>query len=213
MRKPYTLVEILVTVSIIGILTATGLGVTSYVRNKIADTQTRTTIKLIEMALLKYYEKNSVYPIMENGSNGAFLHLPKISKDDWTDVIDSQVRPSLWGYFNDVTLQTNPGNAKIRGIKLEYDSSDKKYYVLDGWNRRLIYSNPGCFNNNSYDLISLGGDDCAGSDSNKTRIKFFAGQNFTNSNSDKTPKDEVKAFLDSNYPDELGDDITNFSRN
>ena len=43
MRKPYTLVEILVAVSIIGILTATGLGVTGYVRNKIADTQTRTT--------------------------------------------------------------------------------------------------------------------------------------------------------------------------
>ncbi len=37
MRKPYTLVEILVAVSIIGILTATGLGITSYVRNKVAE--------------------------------------------------------------------------------------------------------------------------------------------------------------------------------
>ena len=61
MRKPYTLVEILVAVSIIGILTATGLGITSYVRNKVAETQTKTTIKLIEMALQKYTEQHGAF--------------------------------------------------------------------------------------------------------------------------------------------------------
>lgn len=189
MRKPYTLVEILVTVSIIGILTATGLGVTSYVRNKIADTQTRTTIKLIEMALLKYRETFSYYPEMM--TDAQFI----MDKVDFSKTSSSDpyyYKNTLWGVFNDVSIDNSGNNHKIRGIRMTTDGSRCK--ILDGWGRPIIYLKPGVFNSETFDLISFGGDKEAG-DGSASASTFKSRDNF---------KD--------NYPDELGDDITNFSR-
>lgn len=207
MRKPYTLVEILVAVSIIGILTATGLGITSYVRNKVAETQTKTTIKLIEMAFQKYNDKTGSYPVTEdkNGSDLTPFLAIEIPKD-WT------VNDLKWiTAFNDVTLpqstSTNPtaSGLKIRGIRLEEtngSANHRKYYFLDGWGRKLICLNPGIFNSStSYDLISFGGDKLAGDGSTTKGISDCA--------TEKQDKFKEQTF----YPDEIGDDITNFTRN
>ena len=203
MRKPYTLVEILVAVSIIGILTATGLGITSYVRNKVAETQTKTTIKLIEMAFKKYNDKTGNYPVTED-KNGSDLtpFLAIEIPQNWT------VNDLKWiTAFNDVTLpQSNSASGlKIRGIRLEEtngSANHRKYYFLDGWGRKLICLNPGIFNSStSYDLISFGGDKLAGDGSTTKGISDCA--------TEKQDKFKEQTF----YPDEIGDDITNFTRN
>lgn len=203
MRKPYTLVEILVAVSIIGILTATGLGITSYVRNKVAETQTKTTIKLIEMAFQKYNDKTGNYPVTED-KNGSDLtpFLAIEIPQNWT------VNDLKWiTAFNDVTLpQSNSASGlKIRGIRLEEtngSANHRKYYFLDGWGRKLICLNPGIFNSStSYDLISFGGDKLAGDGSTTKGISDCA--------TEKQGKFKEQTF----YPDEIGDDITNFTRN
>lgn len=203
MRKPYTLVEILVAVSIIGILTATGLGITSYVRNKVAETQTKTTIKLIEMAFQKYNDKTGNYPVTED-KNGSDLtpFLAIEIPQNWT------VNDLKWiTAFNDVTLpQSNSASGlKIRGIRLEEingSANHRKYYFLDGWGRKLICLNPGIFNSStSYDLISFGGDKLAGDGSTTKGISDCA--------TEKQDKFKEQTF----YPDEIGDDITNFTRN
>lgn len=203
MRKPYTLVEILVAVSIIGILTATGLGITSYVRNKVAETQTKTTIKLIEMAFQKYNDKTGNYPVTED-KNGSDLtpFLAIEIPQNWT------VNDLKWiTAFNDVTLpQSNSASGlKIRGIRLEEtngSANHKKYYFLDGWGRKLICLNPGIFNSStSYDLISFGGDKLAGDGSTTKGISDCA--------TEKQDKFKEQTF----YPDEIGDDVTNFTRN
>lgn len=203
MRKPYTLVEILVAVSIIGILTATGLGITSYVRNKVAETQTKTTIKLIEMAFQKYNDKTRNYPVTED-KNGSDLtpFLAIEIPQNWT------VNDLKWiTAFNDVTLpQSNSASGlKIRGIRLEEtngSANHRKYYFLDGWGRKLICLNPGIFNSStSYDLISFGGDKLAGDGSTTKGISDCA--------TEKQDKFKEQTF----YPDEIGDDITNFTRN
>lgn len=203
MRKPYTLVEILVAVSIIGILTATGLGITSYVRNKVAETQTKTTIKLIEMAFQKYNDKTRNYPVTED-KNGSDLtpFLAIEIPQNWT------VNDLKWiTAFNDVTLpQSNSASGlKIRGIRLEEtngSANHRKYYFLDGWGRKLICLNPGIFNSStSYDLISFGGDKLAGDGSTTKGISDCA--------TEKQDKFKEQTF----YPDEIGDDVTNFTRN
>lgn len=197
MRKPYTLVEILVAVSIIGILTATGLGVTGYVRNKIADTQTRTTFKLIEMALQKYHETFSSYPKMiDDAASPNSLHLIMEKNISMNSTDPLYYKNTLWGFFNDVSIDKN-GNHKIRGIRTVTDGSYCK--ILDGRGRPIFYLQPGVFNSETFDLISFGGDKQAGDGStNLSHDKFKESNDFKES---------------SKYPDELGDDITNFSRN
>lgn len=203
MRKPYTLVEILVAVSIIGILTATGLGITSYVRNKVAETQTKTTIKLIEMAFQKYNEKTGDYPQQTTFASKGYLYFP--------DITNASSFDPIWSCFNDVTLDTN-GNTKIRGIRVEYNRSDRCYYILDGWNHKLIYAYPGCFNSETYDLISFGSDNYAGAGDNDKNSPYSR-KKFTENMEDKLNSKQMKEFLDDNYPEDLGDDVTNFTRN
>lgn len=193
MRKPYTLVEILVAVSIIGILTATGLGVTGYVRNKIADTQTRTTFKLIEMALQKYHETFSFYPEMMTDSQ-FIMDKVDFSKTDSAEPL--YYKNTLWGFFNDVSIDKSGKSGKIRGIRM---TDGERCKILDGWGRPIFYLQPGVFNSETFDLISFGGDKQAGDGStNLSHDKFKESNDFKES---------------SKYPDELGDDITNFSRN
>ncbi|MCI5798522.1 type II secretion system GspH family protein [bacterium] len=211
MRKPYTLVEILVAVSIIGILTATGLGITSYVRNKVAETQTKTTIKLIEMAFQKYNDKTGNYPLQATFASEGYLYFP--------DITNASSFDPIWSCFNDVTLDTN-GNTKIRGIRVEYNRSERCYYILDGWNHKLVYANPGCFNSETYDLISFGSDNSAGTGekANYKRVNFTT--NMKKALKDPDAPESMKTFLDkkngseyTNYPEDLGDDVTNFTRN
>lgn len=202
MRKPYTLVEILVAVSIIGILTATGLGITGYVRNKVAETQTKTTIKLIEMALQKYSSHGQEWA--EDPT--LFLAIPAV--DDITSS-NKNDPPLKWKCFNDVTIEEN-GKSRIRGIRMLYE--DNKYYLLDGWGRKMFYLKPGVFNSDSasdntlYDLISFGADGFAGDGSGNKKSKVSE-----KDDSKKWTKDDFKDS--SKYPDEIGDDVTNFTRN
>lgn len=190
-RLYYTLLEILIVVSIVAVLAATGLGVTSFVRNKIAETQTETTIKLVEMAFQNYHQQNGMYPVSDDAP---FLAIDLGSCES----VDAFQK--LWiGGFNDITLPSNLSTSKaglkIRGIRLEYTGG--KYYILDGWNRRIFYLNPGVFNSGSYDLISFGADALAG-DGSTSAVNSFSAEDFKDS---------------SKYPEQTGDDVTNFTRN
>lgn len=194
-RLYYTLLEILIVVSIVAVLAATGLGVTSFVRNKIAETQTETTIKLVEMAFQKFHQQNGMYPVVSE-DDVPFLAI------DLGSCGSVDAFQKLWiGGFNDISLPSNfptsKAGLKIRGIRLEY--TDEKYYILDGWNRRIFYLNPGVFNSGSYDLISFGADALAGDGSGSTTaVNLFTADKFKDA---------------SQYPEQTGDDVTNFTRN
>lgn len=198
-RLYYTLLEILIVVSIVAVLAATGLGVTSFVRNKIAETQTETTIKLVEMAFQKFHQQNGAYPVSAESPFLA-IDLPSFAGLSYDEACREFQK--LWiGGFNDITLPSNfptsKAGLKIRGIRLEYTGG--KYYILDGWNRRIFYLNPGVFNSGSYDLISFGADALAGDGSGSTTaVNSFTADKFKQA---------------SQYPEQTGDDVTNFTRN
>ena len=148
--KRYTLVEILVSIAVIAILFGMAIGATSYVKTKIARSNTQTTMKLIEMAFQKYKNDFGMYPYAANGTDPRVLSLPAVN---FASATTDQLKASLWGYFNDVTADSS--NPKIRGLIL---SGNGPFYIMDGWKNYIIYICPGVFNTESFDLIS-GGED------------------------------------------------------
>ena len=185
--KKYTLVEILVSIAVIAILFGMAIGVTSYVKTKIARSNTQTTMKLIEMAFAKFKNYYGTYPYASQ-TDPQYLYLEKV------DFSTADLKAKLWGYFNDVTADND--NPKIRGISLEYDSSTTphRFYILDGWKNRILYINPGVFNTESFDLISKGEDG-----------------NYDQT--DPTTATNKRNTLGGWNVENIGDDITNFTKN
>jgi len=68
-NKGFTLVELLITVAIVGILSAVVLTSMSGARNKAKDGRRISDIKQIQLALELYYDVNSAYP-EDNGTQG-----------------------------------------------------------------------------------------------------------------------------------------------
>ncbi|MEA2112967.1 MAG: type II secretion system protein [Patescibacteria group bacterium] len=86
-QKGFTLVELLITVAIIGILSAVVLTSMSGARNRAKDGRRISDIKQIQLALELYYDINTSYPL-DNGTEGTLYGTPKplasflkISKD------------------------------------------------------------------------------------------------------------------------------------
>ncbi len=86
-KNGFTLVELLITVAIIGILSAVVLTSMSGARNRAKDGRRISDIKQIQLALELYYDINTGYPL-DNGSEGTLYGAPKplasfvkISKD------------------------------------------------------------------------------------------------------------------------------------
>ena len=190
--KKFTLVEILIGIAVIAILVGMSVGVTSFVKDKIARSSTQSTMKLIEMAFAKYKSDFGMYPALDVSVPPAPCYL---SLDDLnlTTLAGEQLKNKIWGYFNDVTAEADhTGKSKIRGVSLVYESG--KYYIVDGWKNKIIYVCPGVFNTESFDLISIGGDS-----------KFDG----TASNPRLPTRAELRNFDIST----MADDVTNFSRN
>ena len=183
--KRYTLVEILVSIAVIAILFGMAIGVTSYVKTKIARSSTQATLKLVEMAFAKYKNEFGIYP-HQSTTAPQELYLPN-------QLGTSTLKENLWGFFNDVTLDSS--NSKIRGVPLRFESN--KFFIVDGWGRKILYICPGVFNTESFDLISKGGDgkyDCTSSDTTPSR----------DSGTGKVTGWDIG---------NIADDITNFTRN
>ena len=204
MKRTFTLVEILVVVAIIGILAGMALGLTAYVSEKTARTSTQTTIKLVELALENFKSKYGAYPVLDSSGKPTILYLENIYFGD------SSYKNTLWGCFNDVTADTatsaadttaSKRTAKIRGIRIQWDTGKNQYQVQDGWRQPLIYVYPGVVNTGSYDLISLGKDRCLGNDT--TIIK-------PNATGD-LPATVTRNLVSQTF-DVDADDITNFKR-
>ena len=167
----------LVSIAVIAILFDMAVGVTSFVKTKIARSSTQATLKLIEMAFQKYKNEFGMYP-HQSTTEPQELYLPN-------QLSTSTLKENLWGFFNDVTLDSS--NSKIRGISLKFENN--KFYIVDGWGHRILYICPGVFNTESFDLLSKGSDGTF--DNSGTSRSAIGGWNIGS----------------------ISDDITNFTRN
>lgn len=60
--KGFSLIEIMIVISIIGILSGIGLGVTGAIQKNTRDAQRESDIRVLQSALQQYYADNNKYP-------------------------------------------------------------------------------------------------------------------------------------------------------
>jgi len=183
-HRPFTLIEVLCVIVIIGILSGISYGVYGYARTRGKTTATQALIASIESSLGQYYDKYGYYPSTLEGTT--FVYRPLFT--DWFSDeknADDALQPknNLSGLLD---LET------VKKFGTEEKSGDMiRYKVRDAFGGAVYYRCPGKFNKNTYDLGSAAAD-------GKFGDKVSAEQSFTQ-------KD-----MEDNFG--KGDDIANFKR-
>ena len=126
-KKNFTIIELLMTFVVIAILMSIGIGVYRLVLDKIDETQTKSLIKKLEMAMRSYRHETGYYfqqidlkPLVINQNDEEFRKLI-----DYTAMIS----------------------------KGEINSDNE---VVDAWGRKVMYQCPGDINKTLFDLGSPG---------------------------------------------------------
>jgi len=133
MPHAFTLVELLVVISILAVLMGIGIGAFTYANRRIADTRTRTLIKQIEVAMEAYRQEFGYH--VQQPAIGSLSVKPLPSDKDFTDFLDFE------------TLKQN--NTRVSG---------DFHIFIDGYGSDLLYRCPGYKNKTSFDLASKGPD-------------------------------------------------------
>ena len=131
-RNPFTLVELLTTITILAVLAGIALGVTKLVFTKAHESKNRAVIKMIEIALEQYKTKYGYY-------NNMWQFFDENFKNSHTKT-------------GQVYVKLTDGTGKQMTCT----------YVIDAKGNPLIYRCPGLFNTSSFDLGSAGEDGCLG---------------------------------------------------
>jgi len=142
-RSGFTLVEMLVTITIIMILAGLSLGGFKFILTKQANAQAQIQIKLLEKAIEEYKLDNGEYPPQGNGSNSLYTEL----------------------YYNGA--QVPPvGDAKIYLADLDPENDKQGWtqgtgtavILVDPWGTQYIYRTGAGAVNPDFDIISYGKD-------------------------------------------------------
>lgn len=133
-RKPFTLIEILVTVGILAILMGIGLGTMGLVMNKANESKTKALIKKLEIGLENYKSRVGYY--LQQHEPGDFT-IPK-------------------SYLNFKEFKKSFDIQDLIDNNAEEDTNN--YYLLDGFGERIYYASPGIVNQTSFDIVSFGSD-------------------------------------------------------
>ncbi len=198
-RNPFTLVELLTTITILAVLAGIALGVTKLVFTKAHESKNQAVIKMIEIALEQYKTKYGYYPNSGKTPVRFILDRVDLTIDPSTigsspSELDKKTRVlsnNIWQFFDESFKKTY-----VKQIPTS-DSNVFYGYVIDAKGNPLIYRCPGLFNTSSFDLGSAGEDGCLGD-----------GGVQINSNK------EIEAITASEYEKfGQGDDIVNFTNN
>lgn len=72
-RQGFSLIEILITISIIAILTAVGAGFAGALQKNTRDAQREADLRILQSALQQYYADNNTYPATIPSNGSAFI--------------------------------------------------------------------------------------------------------------------------------------------
>lgn len=171
-KELFTLIELLMVVTVIALLAGIMLGITSYAHRKTDETEMIALIEKIKLLNEQYKQQYGFYvPAVNteldkaNGETAVYYAVPfnaNFLKDAYDDIktIHSHSQANL-------------------------DTMKTKGYVLDIWGRPLRYRAPGKFNTGSFDIYSVGPDGLPGNHTNTNHGWGEAGKgddiaNFTN---------------------------------
>ncbi len=159
-RNPFTLVELLTTITILAVLAGIALGVTKLVFTKAHESKNRAVIKMIEIALEQYKTKYGYYPNSATNANPFVMDIVKLDSSATGGEI---LKNNMWQFFDENFKNSHTKTGQVY-VKLT-DGTGKQMtctYVIDAKGNPLIYRCPGLFNTSSFDLGSAGEDGCLG---------------------------------------------------
>ena len=145
-NKGFTLIEMLVTITIIVILAGLSLGGFNFVTTKQANSQAEIQINLLSNALEEYKLDNGDYPDSSGGTNSLYIALyDNGEKNPDTDRI--------------YLAELDPVNDRQGWI----DDSGASIQIVDPWGEEYIYriaspTEPNATKNPDFDLKSMGKD-------------------------------------------------------
>lgn len=139
-RRGFTLIEMLVTITIIVILAGLSLGGFKFVTAKQAKAQAEIQIKLISKALEEYKLDNGEYPPSSSGNGTLYT---KLYYEGSQDATSGKI----------YLAELDPDHNKQGWTQ----GSDASVTIIDPWGKPYIYRAPGTINPD-FDLISLGPD-------------------------------------------------------
>lgn len=177
-KNPFTLIEIMAVIGIIAVLAGLTVGVSSIVMDRAAEAKTKSAIKMLEMAIMKYRDTLGHYPV-KPGYGMFFARYDKSNpaNDD-----------PIWKFLDEKFKNQNT---------VEFTGTDGNTYCrfVDGCGNPLVYRSPGYFNKGKFDLGSVGKDKRFGSNESCAEFTESAiDTNFTNYQNNFGKGDDIVNF-------------------
>ena len=194
--RPFTLVEIVAVLAILGVLMGIGIGVYGLAMDKAKRAKTEVLIKKIEVTLENFKTKYGYYPQTDAGAAKNY-HF-------YLDFYNMQGKSGAWGSD---ALSQEALSFFLKSIDYESMKSvssaefDGHPIIVDAWGNPLYYQCPGKINTSSFDLSSTGPNGNAGSDPERLY------KNTSDSNKYKLNSSATSPPV---FDTKTNDDITNY---
>ncbi len=156
-RRGFTLVELLVTIAIIAILSALGVGAYVMVSAGLKKSRTETAITQIATTLENLHSKFGYYP-MPNAAGQLQLGTLSSVEALTPDKID------FGGSYPGAFRKSFADSISLEDLKRICVIVNDKIVIADNWERPLRYRVPGAVNTHTFDLDSAGPDGIFGAD-------------------------------------------------
>ncbi|SDT86388.1 type II secretion system protein G [Verrucomicrobium sp. GAS474] len=169
-RQSFTLVELLIVMTIIGILAALTLGGATYAQKKAKISRAQGEIQALATALERYKIDNGIYPETELINTGGDGYTGTADPDtvykDNAEVLFSSLSGGKEN-FNDVGVPTSPVYFEFRANMVSKNTSGKSF-VADPFGHPYGFTTDSnaFFNTGFVDLWSTSGQDGQGSKTN-----------------------------------------------
>jgi len=169
-RQSFTLVELLIVMTIIGILAALTLGGATYAQRKAGVSRAQGEIQALSTALERYKIDNGIYPETERISTGGDGYIGNVDPDTTYKNNAEVLFQSLGGgkeNLNDPGAPTSPVYFEFRANMVSKNTTGKSY-VLDPFKHPYGFTTESnaYFNTGFVDLWSTAGQDGQGSKTN-----------------------------------------------
>lgn len=205
-NRNFTLIEMMVVLTIILILVSIGIVVAPLITRQSSEAKTKSLMHAIESAMEQYKNAEGYYPINPMAVDGKYgtqyapFFLDNYVLSGAEENADSNISNNMMRFFEIEQLKDSRG----------YNSTAKRYFVMDGFGMPILYMHPGYrMGGGSFDLVSTGAnvmpgdvseEDVPGSKTGGTKGRFLKGTISIEH------KDEAK------FAAQLGegDDIANF---